>query len=508
MKSFNLKILHTSDIHGNIHPYSYADNKKTNSLCNASTFINSIRNENTLLIDTGDLIQGSALTYFHNKNYKTSINPMAKVLIYLNYDCMVLGNHEFSYGQAYLEKFIDDVNTDIIANNVYKYNKLYLKPYKVKILENGFKIVIIGSVIDKIPLWERECNILNLYFKDVLEALTESISYIKKYEKPDCIIFAYHGGFEINPSTEQQNEIIRENVGYEVLKNNTDIDILLTGHQHKKYVGIENEKAYTQPACYGKYVGEININYNFNNGTWTKGKIKADLVNTENYIEDKNLIKINKNLEKKTQKWLDKKIGILADGDIIPTTPLMDRVTPNKLFTFINKIQIEASGVDISCTALGNNFIGLKKEITTRQILNSYKYTNCIVVLKIKGDGLLEALEHNAKFFELDEKNNIKINDLYEKPRSEYYNYDVYYGIDYSIDLKADVGKRVKAFYKEEEIDINKEYLIVCNNYRASGGGGFNMFEKCEVVKEISKEMSDLIIDYITEKKNNKTTKM
>ncbi len=496
MEKFILKILHTSDIHGKIYPLDNNENNKIGSLCNASTLITNLRDENTILIDTGDIIQGSALTYYHNKNFPNKINPMAKVFNYLKYDSVILGNHEFNYGQKYLQNFIDNLKADVITNNIYKNGELYLKPYKIKTFKNGFKVAIIGSVIDQVPEWEKDYNIEGLTFTNVLEELNKNIKLIKKHEKPDCIIFAYHGGFEINPITNLKNESIRENVGYEILKINKDIDVLLTGHQHKMHVGIENGIVYTQPSSNGSYVGEIKIKYSYENRKWIKDYTEANLIDTYKYEIDNEILKINYKLNKEAEEWLDSKLGVLTTGTISPTTPFNDRFYVNDFFTFMNKVQIYSSGVDISCCSIGNKFIGLNENITPREILNSYKYSNYLVVVEIDGYYLLEALEFNSNFFEL-KNNTIVINKTYEKPKYEYYNYDVYYGIQYTIDLRKKVGSRITAYYSGEKIESGKKYKVVCNNYRANGGGNFKMFKKGKVIKEIRKEITDLMIEYV-----------
>ncbi len=499
MEEFTLKILHTSDIHGKIYPFSY-EGENTGTMCNAATLINNLRTENTILIDTGDIIQGSAINYYHATYLPKTINPMSKAFNYLNYDCIVLGNHEFNYGQKYLQNFISNVDADIITNNVYKDDKVYAKPYKIVKLNNGFKIAIIGAVIDKVPSWEKDYNIVNLKFKDVLEELKKNLKYIKNNENPDCIIFAYHGGFEISPITNTRSELVRENVGYEILKENRDINILLTGHQHKKHVGIENGIIYTQPGSNGAYVAEINIKYKYNDGRWVQVKSEARLLESKKYDVDKKFLKLNENISKKVEKWLNYKLGFLVNGDINPTNPFNDRFNVNSLFTFINKVQIYASGVDISCCSLQNKFVGLSGTITPKEILNLYKYSNYLVVIEMEGRYLLEALLLNSQFFSL-KNGEVKINEMYEKPKCEYYNYDVYYGIDYTINLSKKTEDRVVAYYKGEKIKNDKKYLIVCNNYRASGGGNFEMFKKGNVVKEIRREITDIMIEYVSKVK-------
>ena len=51
-----------------------------------------------------------------------------------------------------------------------------------------------------------------------------------------------------------------------------------------------------------------------------------------------------------------------------------------------------------------------------------------------------------------------------------------------------------------EELNYTKKLSLVMNNYRASGAGGYECYDKCKVVKEIVLEMPEIIINYF---KNN-----
>ena len=62
----NIRLVATSDVHGYVMPYSYADNGETDhGLVRLKSTVSALRNENTLVIDNGDILQGSPLlTYY------------------------------------------------------------------------------------------------------------------------------------------------------------------------------------------------------------------------------------------------------------------------------------------------------------------------------------------------------------------------------------------------------------------------------------------------------------
>ena len=172
----------------------------------------------------------------------------------------------------------------------------------------------------------------------------------------------------------------------------------------------------------------------------------------------------------------------------------------SNLANFINQIQLESSDADIACTAFANVIKGFGKNITVRDILSTYPYPNTLVVLEVNREILKLALERAASYFE-NNNGNVTISERFLKPKVEHYNYDYFTNINYAFDLNKEVGNRVTSIkYKGEELSDNQTLTLVMNNYRASGAGGYEFYENCNVVKEILIEMPEIIINYF---KNN-----
>src|SRR4051794_36943116 len=91
-----LVILETSDIHGNVFPINYGNNQETNSgIAKIAHLIKQEKQKHncTLLIDNGDVIQGTPLTYYYAKFLFDKKNPMISILNSLHYDAAIIGNH-------------------------------------------------------------------------------------------------------------------------------------------------------------------------------------------------------------------------------------------------------------------------------------------------------------------------------------------------------------------------------------------------------------------------------
>src|SRR5690625_1748286 len=138
----NIRLLFTSDVHGFIFPRDYKDKEEKNlGLCKLSSLIKEKRDENTILIDLGDYIQGSLLAdYVYEKDNR---KYFASIQNYICYDIGILGNHDFNYGKDFLKDHIKSCDHRFLASNIKENGKNFLKEYEI-IEKNGIKIGIIG----------------------------------------------------------------------------------------------------------------------------------------------------------------------------------------------------------------------------------------------------------------------------------------------------------------------------------------------------------------------------
>jgi len=106
-------------------------------------------------------------------------------------------------------------------------------------------------------------------------------------------------------------------------------------------------------------------------------------------------------------------------------------------------------------------------------------------------------LEKCAEYFTVD-GDKIVVNPRFEAPKPAHYNYDMVDGLEYTIKVSNPEGSRVISMTRNgEPLDLDKDYTILLSNYRAGGGGEFDMVKDGEVVKDIQKDMVECIADYI-----------
>lgn len=214
-------------------------------------------------------------------------------------------------------------------------------------------------------------------------------------------------------------------------------------------------------------------------------------------VPDQETLALLAPIEEELQTWLDQPLGKVS-GDMRITDPMGARLKEHPYIEFINRVQMAASGAKISGTALFNNEgKGFGATITMRDVITNYIYPNTLAVVKITGAELKAALEQTADYLAVVD-GQIVFNPAFIEPKPQYYNYDMYEGIEYTIDLSQPVGQRITRLdFEEKAIAMDQELEIVINQYRAVGGGNYAMFSAEKIVREIQVDMTELIADYL-----------
>lgn len=503
-----ITILQTSDIHGSVYPLNYGNNEQADvGIGKLATKIKQERalDEQLILIDNGDLIQGTPLTYYYVQFLKDKSNPMISLLNDLSYDAAVIGNHEFNYGMDVLNHAVHESKFPWLSANIVAVNNgnpYFGKPYIIKMI-NSVKIAILGVTTHYIPNWENEQNIAGLDFRDCLQETKKWVAHLKETERPDVVIVSYHGGFERDLGTGEPSENqTGENQGYAICHEVEGIDVLLTGHQHRSLTGNINGVEIIQPSNKGQMLGKIVLTLNDQNEIINK---TSELISVVNVEVDEDILTMASTYEIETQKWLDQSIGKI-EGDMLITDAHLVRTCDHPLIEFINKVQMEIAGVEISSTSLfSDSSPGFGANVTMRDIISNYVYPNTLKVVRLSGQDIKDALEQSAQYFMLNEFGTLEVTPGFMHPKPQHYNYDMWEGIEYVLDIRHPIGKRVTTLnYKGAPIQLDGEYDVVMNNYRAGGGGNYSMLKDKPVVKDIPMDMTEILTNYILERQTVK----
>jgi len=211
-----LVILHTNDTHSRIEPLPPTDRTAPGmgGVIRRASYINQVRSENeqVLLFDAGDFLQGTP--YFNLFKGEVEI----KAMNLMHYDAATLGNHEFDYGLATLEKVVRQAAFPIVSSN-YDFSGTALaglvKPYLV--LKKGkLRIGVIGIDVQPKGLIAAD-NYNGMKFLDPEETANNLAEKLRREEKCDLIICLSHLGYSAD---------------VRLAESSRNIDLILGGHSH------------------------------------------------------------------------------------------------------------------------------------------------------------------------------------------------------------------------------------------------------------------------------------
>ena len=223
-RQVTVTVLNTTDMHGSIQrtPGVYADHNE-GSLLQCASIIRSVREAtpNTLLVDCGDMFQGTA------ESYLTQGGVMAKAMNALDYDAFAIGNHEFDWGVEMLAEMLGKMEATPLAANLVAaehapaaFRKVL--PFTVREMD-GLKVAIVGLTSPNIPNWFREVGDKGLTFTDSRRALEQTLPLVRK-ERPHLMILLVHQGLQVKDDEANQINAIGRRF--------SEFDLVLGGHLH------------------------------------------------------------------------------------------------------------------------------------------------------------------------------------------------------------------------------------------------------------------------------------
>ncbi len=498
---FQITIIGTTDLHGNIYPVDYYTNKADNrGLAKIATLVKQVRKENpnTLLIDSGDTIQGTPLAYYHNKKNNEPIHPMMLAMNALQFDSMTVGNHEYNFGLRVLQKARGEARFPWLSANTYETatKKNHYQPYIVKEF-SGVRVAVLGLTTPGIPNWENVPNYAGLEFREPLSEAKKWVPILREREHADVVVISMHMGLEEDLRTGVINpgQVEHENQAVAIAKSVPGVDVIFMGHTHRDVPAVYiNGVLLTQANHWGRHLARADVYLQQDTGRWRVYAKAARTLAADDRVEaDQEILKLTESYDRETQAWLSRAIGESA----AELTAKDARFRDSAILDLIHRVQLEAGQADVSMAASFNPQARIAKgAVTVRDIAGLYVYENTLVVLEITGRQLKEALEHSAKYFRAYEPGKPATDLVDEKIPA--YNFDIAEGVTYELDISKPFGERIQNLrFHGQPLKPDQKLRLATNNYRVNGGGGYTMYKTAPVVYRSGEEIRELIIDWV-----------
>lgn len=555
-----LRVLSTTDVHMNLVDYDFVRDEadETIGLNRTAALIAEARaeNPNTILVDNGDLLQGSPMgdVAARVRPLKDGeLHPAYVAMNLMGYDVSVAGNHEFNYGLELLERAEIGPNFPMLAGNVYRLKadgtagetlfpaSLILdKTFKDDSgAERQVKIGVIGVLTPQIMNWDKDKLTGKLTTGDAVEAVEREIPKLKE-QGADIIVVLAHAGISAQP-----RQGMDENFAYYLAKV-PGVDAVVTGHSHRVFPGKDYEslpgadlsrgtidgKPYVMAGSFGSHLGVIDLTLEDSSGKWAvkDGHAEARPVAEKGKARlpaDPKITEALKDWTEATLAYIRAPIGE-AKGPFNTYLALLGDTAALRLVAEaqLGYAQKLVKGTPYEGLPLlsavapfrvggrpGPDYYTDVKAgpIAIKDAADLYIYPNMLAIVKLNGAEVREYLEKAARLF-----NQIDPAKAGPQPligNMPAYNFDILFGLTYTIDVTkpARYGREPSIENPNAwrvgdiriggaPLDETKDYLVITNNYRANGGGEFPRMDGSAVALIAPETNREILIDYVRAK--------
>ena len=521
-REVKLKLIETSDIHGNFFPYNFITQQDWNgSFARVYTYVQQERQtygDNLLLMDNGDILQGQPSAYYYNFMDTVSTHITAAMMNYMGFVVGNMGNHDVEAGHAVYDRWIKQCNFPVLGANIIRTSdgQPYLKPYEI-IERDGIKIAVLGMITPAIPTWLPETLWKGLSFADMEQTARKWIPIIQEKEKPDVVIGLFHAGKEARTIAGKY----REDASAEIAERIPGFDIIMMGHDHRRFCGkIANSQGDSvlliNPANNGRTVGDIEICLTVDGDNVVRKSIQGTLTDMDKLQPSQEFMAQFTPQYQAVKTFVSEKVGTFTET--ISTRPAY--FGPSAFIDFIHSLQLDLTGADISFVAPLSFDAEIKEgDIRISDMFNLYKYENMLYTMELTGKEIKGFLEESYAIW----TNQMQSADdhlllLTERKDGNGYtftnpsfNFDSAAGIIYTVDVTKPAGQKItiQSLANGEPFDLNKTYRVALNSYRGNGGGelltkgaGIPQDQlKDRIVNATEKDLRYYMIQYIKDKR-------
>lgn len=536
-KRYALTVMGTTDLHGHVFNWDYfkdaeyAD-KAGNAmgLARISTLVNQVRaekgRENTLLLDAGDTIQGTPLTYYYAKVDPITaaggpVHPMAAAMNAIGYDAAALGNHEFNYGIETLRRFEEQLDFPLLGANAVDAKTLRpaFPPYVMKTFRvkgaRPVKVAVLGLTNPGIAIWDKAYVQGKLAFPGLEEQAAKWVPKLRSMGA-DVVIVSAHSGTSGTSSYGDQVPYV-ENAAANVAQKVPGIDAILVGHAHLEIpeLRVVNEQTgktvvLSEPLCFAERLTLFDIELVFRRGCWEVESVAASLRDSKTVADDPRITKLLAQQHAKVVAYVNQVVGKAT----ATLTTVDARYTDAPIIDLITKVQEDVVKAALAGTqyaslpviAQASPFSRTSQipagEVTIRDLSSLYVYDNTLVAKLMTGAQVRAYLEYSAEYFVQTAPGAVvdveKLTNAGGRPD---YNYDYVSGLRYDIDIAQPAGSRIKNLtFGGAPLDDAQQFVLAVNNYRANGGGAFPFVASAKELWSESTEIRTRIAEWVTAK--------
>jgi 2',3'-cyclic-nucleotide 2'-phosphodiesterase / 3'-nucleotidase / 5'-nucleotidase len=492
----DLVIAATTDVHGRLRAWDYYSNTpdSAHSLASAATVVDSVRAANpgrVILVDAGDLLQGNPLDYVAARLRPNEPHPVIAAMNAMAYDASAIGNHEFNYGLATLDRAIGEARFPFLAANAFTPDGKRAYRSSVMVERAGVRVAIVGATTPGSMLWDRDNLRGHLVIRDIVPEVRAAVGEARR-AGAEVVVVTVHSGLNEPASYDTVSTgVASENVAARLAREIPGIDVVVYGHSHKEMADTTiGSTLLMQPKNWAASVGVAHLQLVRQGGHWRVASKHSALVRSVRHREDSMVVAATEAMHRATIAYVTTAIGSTpvawrADSARVSDTPLID---------FVLEVERAATGAQLASTAAFSLDASIDPgPITVSRIAALYPYDNTLREIRISGRQLKEYLEQSAKYYKSYSSGAPVVNDSVPG-----FNFDIVAGVDYTLDISRPVGSRVTRLeFAGRPVAPDDSFTFALNNYRQTGGGGYAMLAGAPLIDDRQLEIRQLLIDEV-----------
>ncbi|MFV6029696.1 bifunctional metallophosphatase/5'-nucleotidase [Streptomyces sp. NPDC056264] len=536
-KRYSFTVMGTTDLHGNVFNWDYFTDKEFDDkahndvgLAKISTLVDQVRKEkgrrNTLLIDAGDTIQGTQLSYYYAKvdpitARRGPVHPMAQAMNAIGYDAAALGNHEFNYGIPVLRKFEEQCDFPLLGANALDAKTLRpaFAPYSMHRLRTphgkDVKVAVLGLTNPGIAIWDKANVSGRMVFPGLEEQAAKWVPKLRSMGADVVVVSAHSGSSGTSSYSDQLPHI--ENAAGLVAEQVPGIDAILVGHAHTEIpeYRVKNKETgkdvvLSEPLKWGQRLTLFDFDLVWEKGRWTVEKVAAQVLNSNTVAEDPEITGLLGDEHKKVVAYVNQIIGTSTAAMTTADAPWKDE----PIIDLINVVQAEtvkaalAGGAHAALPVLSQASCFSRTaripagQVSIKDAAGLYPFENTLEARLMTGAQLKDYLEFSARYYvQTPAGAPVDTAKLTNADGIPDYNYDAVSGLTYDIDIARPAGSRiVNLSFEGKPLDPAAKFVLAVNNYRASGGGAFPHVAGAQQLWADSDEIRNTIIQWVQAK--------
>ena len=520
--TYTFRILTTNDVHGQYFDSLYVGNRTRPSLTSVSWYVDSIRSavgkDNVILIDAGDCLQGDNASYYYNYVDTLSEHIYGRIVEYMEYDAVVVGNHDIETGHPVYDRLSDEMTVPFLAANAISTStgKSYFPSHTI-VERNGLKILIAGFTNPNIKNWLSEKLWAGMEFESLIPFVQEEVDALRAEYQPDAVIVATHSGTGNGDGSSYESQ------GLELLNSLTGVDFVICAHDHRPVVHKNDTICLINAGSHCRYIGDGTLVMEVKDGKVVSKRLDAGLINVDKSKVDNYMSEYFRSDFEAVKAFTVQKVGYL-DMD------LRTRDAYRGMSDYMNLLHsvclsCKPAVISFAAPLTFNGFVR-QGDLIYNDLFTIYPYENELFVVKMSGREIKDYLEFSYdSWINTQESGQEHILKIANSPDSRTgqtrwsflarsYNFDSAGGLVYDVDVTKPKGQRIviKSLADGSVFSLDGQYNVAMTSYRASGGGGL-MSEGAgidtgrisERVVEYYPEIRNILYDYLMT--NGKITK-